>query len=129
MNNLSDMKKDQAFKVPENYFEDLSDRINKRIKQEENPKKRNLVQLLKPYMWMAASVIGFVLVAKLILTTVVPTEYQNPQISQIEDTSSINTENIDSDLFFDGMPEPTTDEIIEYLSDYDITTDDLLANL
>ncbi|MCT4602836.1 MAG: hypothetical protein N4A59_08060 [Marinifilum sp.] len=129
MKNLSDMKKDQPFKVPENYFENLSDRINEKIKQEENPKEKNLVQILKPYMWMAASIIGFVFVAKLILTTSIPSDFQNQQISQIEDTSTVNTENVDSDLFFDNMSETTTDEIIEYLSDYDIATDELLANL
>ncbi|NOU60527.1 hypothetical protein [Marinifilum caeruleilacunae] len=129
MNNLSDMKKDQPFKVPEDYFENLSDRISERIEQEENPKEKNLVQVLKPYMWMAASIIGFVFVAKLILTTSVPTDFQNQQITQIEDTSTVSTENTDSEIFFDSMSETSTDEIIEYLSDYDIATDELLANL
>ncbi|WP_321299726.1 hypothetical protein [Marinifilum fragile] len=129
MNNLSDMKKDQPFKVPENYFENLSDRISERIEQEENPKEKNWVQILKPYMWMAASVLAFVFVAKLILTTAVPTDFQNQQVSQIEDSSNVNTENVESDFFFDSMSETTSDEIIEYLSDYDIETDELLANL
>ena len=129
MKNLSDMKKDHPFKVPEDYFENLSDRISERIEQEENPKEKNLVQMLKPYMWMAASIIGFVLVAKLILTTSVPSEYQNQQITQIEDTNTIQIDENESDFFFDGMSETTSDEIIEYLSDYDIATDELLANL
>lgn len=129
MNNLSDMKKDQPFKVPENYFENLSDRINERIEKEENPKEKNLIQILKPYMWMAASVLAFVLIAKLILTTAVPTDFQNQPISQIEDSSTVNTENVESDFFFDSMSETSSDEIIEYLSDYDIATDELLANL
>lgn len=123
------MKKDQAFKVPENYFENLSNRISERIQQEENPKEKNLIQILKPYMWMAASIAGLVLVAKLVLTTSVPSDFRNQQITQTNDTNAINQDNIESEFFFDNLSETTSDEIIEYLSDYDIETDELLANL
>jgi hypothetical protein len=38
MKNLSNMKKDQGFKVPEGYFENLSSRIQEKVEQEEGPK-------------------------------------------------------------------------------------------
>lgn len=126
------MKKDQPFKVPENYFENLSDRIQEKIELEENPKKR-MLQVLKPYVWMAASIIGIVFIAKIILTSSVPSEYKIQQLSQIENTSidtqstTINSDELD--WFSDENEEATSDEIIEYLSDFDIDSESLLANL
>lgn len=123
------MKKDKPFKVPNDYFDKLSDRVQERIEKEENPTKQGVFQLVKPYLWMAASIIGMALIIKVIITNSVPTDYQNPQISQIEDTSTINNTEVEYDLFFDNMSETTSDEIIDYLTDYDLETDDLLANL
>ena len=134
MNNLSNMKKDQPFKVPEDYFENLGDRIQERIETEENPKGRNIFVVLKPYMWMAASIIGVVLAVRVVITTFVPSDYKNQQITQ--ETTSIDTQNSilntdveDSEWFFDDISDDTSDAIIEYLSDYDIETETLLANL
>lgn len=123
------MKKDKPFKVPNDYFDKLSDRVQERIEKEENPAKQGVFQIVKPYLWMAASIIGMALIIKVIITNSVPTDYQNPQISQIEDTSTINNTEAEYDLFFDNMSETTSDEIIDYLTDYDLETDELLANL
>ncbi|PCH71580.1 MAG: hypothetical protein COC06_01200 [Bacteroidales bacterium] len=132
MNNLSNMKNDQPFKVPEDYFENLSDRVQERITTEENPNKR-LLQVLKPYLWMAASIISIVFIAKIILTNSVPSEYKIQQLSQTEntsiDTQSTTTNPDELNWFSDESMEATSDEIIEYLSDFDIETESLLANL
>ena len=130
MNNISNMKKDQPFKVPEDYFENLSDRIQEKIELEENPKKR-MLQVLKPYVWMAASIIGIVFIAKVVLTNSVDPNYKIQQYSQSEisiDTQSV-TVNTDDLNWFSEEEELTSEEIIEYLSDYDIETETLLANL
>jgi LysM repeat protein len=124
------MKKDQPFKVPEDYFENLSDRIQEKIELEENPKKR-MLQVLKPYVWMAASIIGIVFIAKVVLTNSVDPNYKIQQYSQSEisiDTQSVivNTDDLN---WFSDEEELTSEEIIEYLSDYDIETETLLANL
>ena len=124
------MKKDQPFKVPEDYFENLSDRIQEKIELEENPKKR-MLQVLKPYVWMAASIIGIVFIAKVVLTNSVDPNYKIQQYSQSEisiDTQSVivNTDDLN---WFSDKEELTSEEIIEYLSDYDIETETLLANL
>ncbi|MBI9056431.1 MAG: hypothetical protein JEZ01_01540 [Labilibaculum sp.] len=124
------MKKDQPFKVPEDYFENLSDRIQEKIELEENPKKR-MLQVLKPYVWMAASIIGIVFIAKVVLTNSVDPNYKIQQYSQSEisiDTQSV-TVNTDELNWFSDEEELTSEEIIEYLSDYDIETETLLANL
>jgi len=126
------MKNDQPFKVPEDYFENLSDRIQERITTEENPGKR-LLQVFKPYLWMAASIIGVLFIAKIILTNSVPFEYKTQQFSQTEitsiDTQSTTTNPDELNWFSDENMEATSDEIIEYLSDFDIETESLLANL
>ncbi|PKQ65684.1 hypothetical protein BZG02_01375 [Labilibaculum filiforme] len=132
MNNLSDMKNDHPFKVPEDYFANLSDRIQDKIAIEEKPNKR-LIQVLKPYFWMAASVIGIVFIAKIVLTNSVPSEYKIQQLSQKEntiiDTQNTNTSLDELNWFPDETSEATSDEIIEYLSDFDIDSELLLANL
>lgn len=125
------MKKDQPFKVPEDYFENLSDRIQEKIETEENPKKR-VLQVLKPYIWMAASIIGIVFIAKIVLTNSVDPNYKIQQISQSE--ASVDTQNLvvstdDLNWFSEDEEELTSEEIIEYLSDYDLETETLLANL
>lgn len=126
------MKNDQPFKVPDNYFENLSDRVQERITTEENPNKR-LLQVLKPYFWMAASVIGIVFIAKIVLTNSVPSGYKIQQLSQTEstaiDTQNKSTNMNELDWFSDDSSEVTSDEIIEYLSDFDIDSESLLANL
>ncbi|WP_461630379.1 hypothetical protein [Labilibaculum euxinus] len=130
MNNLSNMKNDQPFKVPVDYFENLSDRVQERIITEENPNKR-LLQVLKPYFWMAASVVGILFIAKIVLINSVPSDYKIQQFSQTENTA-IDTQSTSLDelnWFSDESPEATSDEIIEYLSDFDIDSESLLANL
>jgi len=128
------MKKDQPFKVPEDYFETLSDRLEERIEKEENTVKEGVLHVLKPYMWMAASLIGMALIVKVIITNSVPDDFENYKISKVNvatDTQSINTPAVDTDYewTFDDMSDVTSDEIIEYLSDYNIETETLLANL
>jgi len=128
------MKKDQPFKVPEDYFETLSDRIEERVEKEENPIKEGVLHALKPYIWMAASIIGMALIVKVIITNSVPDDFENYKISKINtvsDTPSTISPIIDTDYEWtsDDMSDITTDEIIEYLSDYNIETETLLANL
>ncbi len=130
MNNLLNMKNDQPFKVPEDYFENLSDRVQEKIITEENPNKR-LIQVLKPYFWMAASVVGILFIAKIVLINSVPSDYKIQQFSQTENTA-VDTQSTSLDelnWFSDETSEATSDEIIEYLSDFDIDSESLLANL
>ncbi|MDQ1769718.1 hypothetical protein GQR60_07985 [Labilibaculum sp. A4] len=124
------MKNDQPFKVPEDYFENLSDRVQEKIITEKNPNKR-LIQVLKPYFWMAASVVGILFIAKIVLINSVPSDYKIQQFSQTENTA-VDTQSTSLDelnWFSDETSEPTSDEIIEYLSDFDIDSESLLANL
>lgn len=134
------MQKDNPYKVPENYFDNLGEQVQEKIKLEENQfeqveEKRPLIVQLKPYMWMVASVFVFVFAARVILSVSIPSEYKiasfgseeipvNTQISSVD----AETDEVDAQ-FFEDLMDATSDDIIDYLSDSDIDTDILLANL
>ena len=134
------MKKDNPYKVPENYFDNLGAQIQEKIKQEENKfeqveEKRSLLVQLKPYMWMAASIFVLVFAARIILSNSISPEYKiasfgNENIQVIAQVDSAEATSNEIDLeFFDDLQDATSDDIIDYLSDSDIDTDILLANL
>ncbi len=134
------MKKDNPYKVPENYFDNLGAQIQNKIKQEEGKfeqveEKTPLIIQLKPYMWMAASIFVLVFAARIILSNSISPEYKiasfgNEQIQVIAQVDSAEATSNEIDLeFFDDLQDATSDDIIDYLSDSDIDTDILLANL
>ena len=134
------MQKDNPYKVPENYFDNLGAQIQEKIKQEENQfeqveEKKSLIVQFKPYMWMAASVLVLVFAARIILSVSISPEYKIASFGNEElqanahiDSVEAATNEIDAQ-FFDDLFDATSDDIIDYLSDSDIDTDILLANL
>ncbi len=134
------MKKDNPYKVPENYFDNLGVQIQNKIKQDEGQfeqaeDKLPLIVQLKPYMWMAASIFVLVFAARIILSNSISPEYKiasfgNEDIQVIAQVDSAEATSNEIDLeFFDDLQDATSDDIIDYLSDSDIDTDILLANL
>ena len=134
------MKKDNPYKVPENYFDNLGAQIQNKIKQEEGKfeqveEKIPLIIQLKPYMWMAASIFVLVFAARIILSNSISPEYKiasfgTEEIQAIAQVDSAEATSNEIDLeFFDDLQDATSDDIIDYLSDSDIDTDILLANL
>ena len=134
------MKKDNPYKVPENYFDNLGAQIQEKIKQEENKfeqveEKRSLLVQLKPYMWMAASIFVLVFAARIILSVTISPEYKiasfgNEELQAKAHIDSVEAASNEIDAqFFDDLQDATSDDIIDYLSDSDIDTDILLANL
>lgn len=134
------MQNDNPYKVPENYFDNLGEQIQNRIKEEENndehaDEKRSLMVQLKPYMWMAASVLGLVLAVRVILSVSIAPEYKIASFGSEEipvetpiNTAEVATNEADAQ-FFDDLTDVSSDDIIDYLSDTDLDTDILLANL
>lgn len=134
------MKKDNPYKVPENYFDNLGSQIQEKIKKEESlfqdePEKQSLIIQLKPYMWMVASIFVFVLAARIILSVSISPEYKiasfgdESQVNKVLDSVDIESTTETDALFFDNLSEATSDDIIDYLLDTDIDTETLLANL
>lgn len=134
------MKKDNPYKVPENYFDNLGAQIQNKIKEEEkqlgqDEKKMPLIVQLKPYMWMAASIFVLVFAARIILSTSISPEYKIASFGNEETTTIAKLDSSEASIneidleFFEDLSEVTSDDIIDYLSDSDIDTEILLANL
>ena len=133
---LSKMKKETPFGVPENYFDDFSARLQMKIEAEKRilPNQPNrIIQFLKPALGLAAS---FALIFMLVywpLKSFTPTEVVNNTNSGNEITDSeyrSMVEGMDENSFYALLDEPaqtveiSDDDLLNYLSasvsDYDI---------
>jgi hypothetical protein len=95
---LSKIKKENPFRVPENYFEDFSARLQERLEAEKAgvPKNQNrIIQFLKPALGLAASFTLIFMLAYWPLKTLTP----NKQ------ASNIVTETDESEMFFASLVE------------------------
>lgn len=109
---LSKIKKENPFRVPENYFEDFSARLQMKLESEkmEAPKKQNkVIQILKPALTMAA---GFALLFTLAywpLKLITPgqlADNTNIEIDTNEMLYANMVEGIDQNSFFALLDEP-----------------------
>ena len=102
---LEDINKDNIFKVPDNYFEEFPDRLQKRIKETEKNKRTPVIRIrMLIKMAAAAAILIFAIYG----------------INQLKNKpASINQ--LLSDI--------STEELINYLVESDISTDELLENL
>ena len=129
--NLSKIKKETPFRVPEGYFDNFADRLNEKIKQENKPGRiHKIYHTGKPYLAVAASFIGLLIIAVTVFRVVETKKvssgltneeiiayikndiYDYDEVTIIENLQPENTINTKSDL--------KDDEIIEYLKDDDI---------
>ena len=101
------------FTVPDGYFEGLTDRIADRVNEEQKPKKTRFIQIVKPYMGLAA----IFLLALLIVQVVLPGVVDKRQLlnKNVEVVSTPTQETTIEDIF-DSQFNPTSEEIIEYLA-------------
>jgi hypothetical protein len=138
---LSKIKKENPFRVPENYFDDFSARLHIKIEAEKKvvpaPKNR-IIQMLKPAVGLAAS---FVLIFMLVywpLKTFSPKQVaENNSSIVIEEYDSDNEneslnllESIDENSFYALLDEPaksvefSDEELMSYIntniSEYEI---------
>lgn len=109
---LSKIKKENPFRVPENYFEDFSARLQMKLESEkmEAPKKQSkVIQILKPALTMAA---GFALLFTLAywpLKLITPgqlADNTNIEIDTNEMLYANMVEGIDQNSFFALLDEP-----------------------
>ncbi len=109
---LSKIKKENPFKVPENYFEDFSARLQMKLESEkmEAPKKQSkVIQILKPALTMAA---GFALLFTLAywpLKLITPGQQANNTNIEIDINEMLYAnmvEGIDQNSFFALLDEP-----------------------
>jgi len=130
---ISDIGKQQPFKVPDNYFKDLPERIMERCEKKEQ--KRSVVQIIKPTISLAAMFIGVALIAYLAIQVIDQpdgeTTYQQEDIAEaeyynqnelMEDINSGESKQLKQDS-------EQTDQYIEYLLNEDIDYTTLINEL
>lgn len=132
---LSKQKKENPYRVPDNYFDDFSARLQTRLESEKHPipEKGKVIRLLKPMLGLAASfALIFMLVYwpldKFLSDNVA--ENITEEINTVDDHYLSMMESIDEESFYDLLEqqeiteEYSDDELISYLSasvsDYDI---------
>lgn len=114
MDNLNDKynEKKNPFSVPEGYFDGLTDRMMDKLKEEQRPQRVRLIQLIRPYLGLAAIFVLALLVIQLVFPLVVNKNQlivkNDGQIMQVQ-------EEIEEDIF-DSHFNPSNEEIIEYLA-------------
>jgi hypothetical protein len=134
---LSEIRKENPFRVPGNYFEDFQARIQLRIEQEMQPemkKPAKVIELLKPALSLAASFAAVFMIVYLPISSIQKRQFASDSPStevQIEtDDYTYLIEDMDENTFFalfnngDSDEIPADESITEYLaanySDYDI---------
>lgn len=133
---LSKLKKEVPFGTPKNYFDDFSARMHTKIAAEKLPKqekKPRVIQLLKPFIGLAASfALIFMLVYVPLKTFINKDLTQVAQTTEYPDTEFINVlEDLDESSFLALLEEEeandesfTDEELTSYVSanftDYEI---------
>jgi hypothetical protein len=120
---LSKIKKENPFRVPDNYFEDFSARLQMKLEAENNGVSANqnrFIQYLKPAIGLAA---GFALIFSLAywpLKTFTPNQQAANISSDIDESEMLFAslvEGIDENSFYTLLDEP---EVAVQLSDDDL---------
>jgi hypothetical protein len=131
MKSLNDIPKQNNFKTPEGYFDSLGEKINEKIKNNEENKPKSAFEIFKPYIYMAASLIILASAVKFGLNVLVDKDpVVKPDIETIASTENnyFVDEFYDDDIaFYEYLSEEeeiyaandiSDEEIENYLSQY-----------
>lgn len=106
-------KTKNPFTVPEGYFDGLTDKVMHRLDKQEKPQKPRFIQVIKPYIGLAAI---FVL-ALVIVQALFPLVVDKGQLIKRGNTEQvIQAQEVAEEDIFDSHFNPTNEEIIEYLA-------------
>lgn len=116
MENIDDKyKRKSPFTVPEGYFDKLTDRIAERVQEEKKPQKVRFIQIVKPYMGLAAIfMLAFLVVQVVFPHFIDPNKMILKEGETVEQTQQAVA--TDNEVIFDSYFNPTNEEIIEYLT-------------
>lgn len=114
MENFDDKyKKKNPFSVPDGYFDHLTDNVIERIKEDKKPRRPGIVYMLKPYIGLAA----IFLLALFVVQIVLPRFIDNSRMLKKESAEVVQEANDrKEDVELDSSFNPTSEEILEYLS-------------
>lgn len=134
---LSEIRKENPFRVPGNYFDDFQARMQLRIEQEMQPEMKKpvrVIELLKPALSLAASFAAVFMIVYLPISSIQKRQLANDspsgEVQIYPDDYTYLIESMDENTFFalfnngDSDEIPADESITEYLaanySDYDI---------
>ncbi len=143
---LSKIKKDKHFRIPDGYFDDFSVRLGERIHRESDAGfYERYILTLKPYLAIAALFIGMIILGKITYNVLykgnISYELNNDEIAQlIEEDIYYFSEELIIDIVYqndnqardesiNSESDNSTNEIIDYLIDEDIDVFDIIEAL
>jgi hypothetical protein len=126
---------EKPFRVPENYFRDLPDRIMERCEQQEQ--KQSVVQIIRPTLSLAAMFIGVALIAYFALQMIDRPAVQVPSSQQDIAEAEYYDQYYNQNELLEGEDDSEdtkadnkkTQKYIEYLLDEDIDYTTLINEL
>lgn len=122
------LKEKKPFRVPDDYFDNLTDRIIENVEKKENEEKVKMLPLMKSFLWMAASFLFILTIGKIIVPY-----FSDPSQKLSGDVvaqSGVVDTVVEEDIFdFSGDFEPSVEDIVEYLSEEGVDGELLLAEL
>ncbi len=136
MTEKSKIENNNPFKIPGNYFEDMTDAVLKKAAVTSQVKKVGFLTVARPYLMLAAAMIGFALISYLAIEFLIPgSETDSFEINYAELTEYLSSE-IDEtviveEIFKADMPDESdipVQDIIDYLIDTDIDYAEILEN-
>lgn len=118
-------KEKNPFRMPEGYFEGLTDKVMDKIEEDDIPTKSKIVPMFKTFMWMAASFVIIFGIGRI----VIPLAMDPSQRIQGAPSQSLVVEN--EQLQYDELDDLdlSDDDIIDYLSEQTVDDFDLIAEL
>ena len=125
--NNNPFNKENPFKVPDNYFDSLSDKIFERISESENINKKP-AQIIswKKQIAMAAAIVGIIFMSYSGYKILNKQDHSQNQFSQIIDTTDAEYSFVDENFIVEALTtnQPETDvegeDIIDFLVDENV---------
>jgi hypothetical protein len=127
MKKLNDIPAENPFKVPDDYFEEVNRKIiSTTTGRDYDVKKIRLYDRIRPYLLIAASVAGFILISYAGMKLLTPYKTKNSQISEVLKDENPDSYMNDIDIYSleenasslnlsEEGPEVSKTDIIEYL--------------
>ncbi len=143
MDKKNKYKEREIFRVPENYFEELTEKMVRMADNNKESINPGFFAIARPHMMLAASMIFLVIVSYTLLRFILPDiqnhqkEYNNDNIAEylineIDETMLLESVDLADIYTLSEIPLESDiykDEIIEYLIDENIIYDDIIENL
>jgi hypothetical protein len=140
MKQLNDIPKENPFRVPDRYFENLTERVmNATSGIEPAEEKKSIIRIIRPYIAVAASILFLALIgtAVLYMSKSMDRNYLSADLTINElNTNYINDidlltleEKVTDPDIFDRIPDVSSNEIIDYLISENIDVLDIYEQL